>query len=140
MEKQFKYGPLIYIHPTSIDEEGNYFWNGSPPVGYDNSGIPIDNQGNQCLDISCPLHPGFQPTETVFSEALQSDIPTIKHFRHWFDENFLQISDEQIKRYIIKWWSTQASRDKRDLYTNVLHNYSSVEEIMEAVWPDEQQS
>lgn len=137
MEKQFKYGPLVYNTNQSEEDEGNYFWNGSPPVGYDESGIPIDANGNQCLSINSPLHPAFDPAETVFSEVLQSRIPTINCFRKWFDENFLIISDDQIKRYIIKWWRNKAARDNYHSYLNVLHNYSSVEEIMEAVWPDE---
>ena len=136
MEK-FKYGPLIYVTYGMDDSEGNYFWSGLPPVGYDESGIPIDKNGNQCLDISCPLHPAWTPTETTYNETLKLDIPSIEYTRQWFEDNFLIISDRQVKRYIIRWWSARASRDNYHAYLNVLQNYSSVEEIQEAVWPDE---
>ena len=147
MEK-YKYGPLIYVSYTlntngvenGNESEGNYFWTGPPPVGYDDSGIPIDRDGNQCLDLSCPLHPAWEPTETIYNETLKSDIPSIEHFRKWFDNNFLIISDDKIKRYIIRWWSARASRDNYYAYSEILQNYSSVEEIQEAVWPDEPQS
>ena len=137
MEK-YKYGPLIYITEGMDDSKGNYFWSGSPPVGYDESGIPIDKNGSQCLDISCPLHPAWEPTETIYNETLKLDIPTIEHFRQWFDDNFLIISDDQVKRYIIRWWSAEASRNNYHAYLNVLQNYSSVEEIQEAAWPQEE--
>ena len=139
MEK-FKYGSLIYVTPGMDDSEGNYFWAGLPPVKYDESGIPIDKNGMQCLDISCPLHPGWEPTETMYNEVLKSDIPSIDYTRHWFDDNFLEIRDDQLKRYIIRWWSARASRDNYYAYIDLLQNYSSVEEIMEAAWPDEPQS
>ena len=138
--QKYKYGPLIYVIGGMDDDEGNYFWAGLPPVGYDEYGVPIDKNGNQCLDISCPLHPGFEPTETVFSEVLQFNIPSIEYFRKWFEDNFLIISDDQVKRYIIRWWSVRAKRENFRSYTDVLQNYSSVEEIQEAVWPDEPQS
>ena len=136
MEK-FKYGSLIYVTPGMDDSEGNYFWAGLPPVKYDESGIPIDKNGMQCLDISCPLHPGWEPTETMYNEVLKSDIPSIDYTRHWFDDNFLEIRDDQLKRYIIRWWSARASRDNYYAYSEVLQNYSSIEEVQEAVWPDE---
>ena len=138
MEK-YKYGPLEYITKGMDDDEGNYYWNGLPPVGYDKVGIPIDQNGNQCLDISCPLHPSWEPYEAEYSGVLAYNIPTINHFRHWFDENFLEISDEQTKRYILKWWHARALTST-PFYAELLKKYSSVEEIMEAVWPDEQQS
>lgn len=139
MEK-YKFGPLVYVTSGMDDSEGNYFWAGLPPVGYDESGIPVDQNGLQCLDISCPLHPSWEPTETTRNEVLKSDIPSIKHFRQWFEDNFLIISDDQIKRYIMKWWSAYAMKNNYQAYTDVLQNYSSVEEILEAVWPDEMTS
>ena len=139
MEK-YKYGPLVYVTHGMNEDDGNYFWSGHPPVGYDESGIPIDNNGMQCLDISCPLHPSWEPTETVYNETLKFDIPSIEHFRQWFEDNFLIISDDQVKRYIIRWWRAKALRENYQAYTDVLQNYSSVEEIQEAAWPDEPQS
>jgi len=139
MEK-YKFGPLVYVTGAMDESEGNYFWAGLPPVGYDESGVPIDKNGLQCLDISCPLHPSWEPTETVFSEVLQFNIPSIEYFKSWFEDNFLIISDDQVKRYIIRWWRTKAFRDNFRSYNQVLQNYSSVEEIQEAAWPDEPQS
>ena len=139
MEK-YKFGPLVYVTGVMDDSEGNYFWAGLPPVGYDEFGVPIDKNGLQCLDISCPLHPAWTPTETSYSEILKTDIPSIEYTKKWFEDNFLIISDDQVKRYIMKWWSARASRDNYHAYLNVLQNYSSIEEVQEAVWPDEQQS
>ena len=135
MEK-FRYGPLVYVTHGMNDDEGNYFWNGSSPVGYDEMGVPIDQNGMQCLDISCPIHPSWEPNETVYNVTLNSKIPSVEYFRQWFDDNFLIISDDQIKRYIIRWWSSHSMRHNYSAYRQVLHNYSSVEEIMEAAWPD----
>ena len=135
MEK-YKYGPLIYVTADMSGDEGNYYWTGTPPVGYDVSGIPIDRYGYQCLDISCPLHPSWEPSETTYNEVLKWDIPTLDYTRQWFDDNFLIITDDQLKRYIIKWWSARVKRSNNYAYAQVLQNYSSVEEIQEAVWPD----
>lgn len=137
MEK-YKYGPLVYVTADMSGDEGNYYWTGTPPVGYDESGIPIDRYGYQCLDITCPLHPAWEPTETTFNEVLKWDIPTLDYTRQWFNDNFLIISDDQLKKYIIKWWSARAKRTNYRAYANVLHNYSSLEEIQEAVWQHEE--
>ena len=56
MEK-FKYGPLIWNSANEDDESGNYFWNGKPPVDYDREGIPLHDEGMQCLPIDSPDHP-----------------------------------------------------------------------------------
>ena len=139
MEK-FKYGPLVYITPGMDENEGNYFWNGSPPVGYDSDGIPVDAKGLQCLDISCPLHPSHEPTEVEYCEVLASDLPTIASFEEWFDDNFLIVNEKQLRQYIIRWWATHTRRTNSTLYEKIITRYSSVEEIMEAVWPDAPQS
>ncbi|MGB0790401.1 MAG: hypothetical protein ACPGRT_02865 [Flavobacteriaceae bacterium] len=134
MEK-FRYGPLIYITQGMDEDEGNYFWNGNPPVAYDSSGVPIDSDGMQCLDVTSVLHPAYKPTDTFYSEVLGVDIPTITSFQKWFDDNFFIVSEKQIKKYIIKWWMLNYQRSP--IYTKILNSYSSVEEIQEAVWPDE---
>ena len=136
---KYKYGPLIYITEGMEDDEGNYYWGGSPPVGYDDSGIPVDKNGLQCLDIQCPLHPGWEPYEVEFNHVLSHRLPTLKHFRQWFDDNFLEITDYQIKKYILKWWFRRAPLDT-PYYNEILKKYSSVEELLEAVWPQEEQT
>ena len=137
MEK-YKYGPLLYVTQGMDDEEGNYYWAGSPPVGYDSSGIPIDKNGNQCLDISCPLHPGWEPEDTVYSIVLLDDIPTVDSYLQWFEANFLIVSKKQIKSWIIQRWARK--NRGTTMYNEILNTYSSVEEIMEEVWPDEMTS
>ena len=67
MEK-YRYGPLIFVTKGMDEEEGNYFWAGDPPVGYDETGVPVDKNGFQCVDIQCPLHPGYEPVETEFND------------------------------------------------------------------------
>lgn len=133
----FRYGPLIYVTAGMDEDQGNYYWNGLPPVDYDADGIPVDQNGMQCLDISCPLHPSYTPQETEYSLVLGTEIPTIAHYREWFEENFLAVSDNQIKRWIIKRWSSTVDRA---VYGQVLRNYSSIEELKEAVWPQDAQT
>lgn len=137
MEK-FRYGPLLYITQGMDENEGNYYWNGAPPVAYDSDGIPVDAEGMQCLDVTSVLHPAYEPTDTEYSDVLDVHIPTIDSFQKWFDDNFFIVSEKQIKKYIIKWWMLNFRRSSN--YRQILNSYSSVEEIMEAVWPDEQQS
>jgi len=35
----YKYGPLVYNTPDSEEDTGNYYWSGSPPVGYDSARV-----------------------------------------------------------------------------------------------------
>lgn len=134
---KYTYGPLVFVTRGMNEDEGNYFWTGKIPVGYDESGVPIDDSGNQCLDVRCPLHPAYEPNETFYCEALQSDLPTLSDFQIWFDDNFLIVSDNQVKKYIIKWWMNNTYRH---VYEQTLRNYSSVSEITEAVWPQDEQT
>ena len=131
----YRYGPLIFVTQGMDDDQGNYFWNGNPPVGYDEDGIPIDKNGYQCLDISCPLHPSYEPTETRYSDVLKSDIPTKHSFSKWFEDNFLIITEEQLTRYIFRWWSRKHRGSP--LYMQVLNNYSSVKDILGDIWQEE---
>jgi hypothetical protein len=137
--EKYRYGPLVYVpYGTTDDEEGNYYWNGSPPVGYDSRGIPIDKNGHQCLDISCPLHPAFEPDEFEHSDILDSDIPTMKSFKEWFDDNFLIISDYQLKKYIFKWWVRKHKTSSH--YYALLKEYKSIDEVISAIWQHEEQT
>jgi hypothetical protein len=138
MEK-YRFGPLVYASPDMGDTEGNYFWTGNPPVGYDEFGVPIDKNGHQCLDIACPLHPAWKPplSEQVYNHGLRVFLPTLEFTRSWFDDNFLEISDLQLKKILVK--RLRRSVRPRE-YMYIVERYSSVEEIMEAAWPDEPQS
>ena len=135
MEK-YRYGPLVYVTAGMDESEGNYYWNGSPPVGYDETGIPVDKNGMQCLDIDCPLHPAHEAKETVYNKVLDSKIPTIAYFKNWFDDNFLIVSDDQIKKYIIKAWFRENENSYQ--YVGLLRGYKSVDEIIGAVWQQEE--
>ena len=45
----YKYGPLVYNTPDSEEDTGNFYWSGSPPVGYDSHGMPVDDNGFMLL-------------------------------------------------------------------------------------------
>lgn len=138
MTDKFTYGPLIFVTQGMDEDEGNYYWNGSPPVGYDSEGIPIDKNGFQCLDISCPLHPGYTSEETKYNNITQCDLPTVNSYRKWFDDNFLIVSDSQIKKYIFKSWVN--NNKGSNTYFKLLSEYKNVDEIIGAIWQDEMTS
>lgn len=135
MEK-IKYGPLIYVRAGMDESEGNYYWTGPPPVGYDKDGVPIDAAGLQCLPIESPLHKGYKPLNFEYNRCLQVELPTLDDFRYWFDENFLIVSDDDLKRYILKWYAYK--REKSFRYYELLRDCSSVEEVIGKIWPDVQ--
>ena len=137
MEK-FKYGPLIWNCFTEDDESGNYYWNGSPPVGYDLDGIPIDKDGLQCLPIESPVHPSWVGVEEKyeFNEFLGFKIPSIESTKAWFDDNFLIISDEQCKKYIIRW--IRKHKYGTPGFEELLRRTSSLADIMDKVWPQDE--
>ena len=78
MEK-YKYGPLVFntTHPDD-DDSGNFYWSGLVPVGYDEFGIPVDERGFQCLDLSSPLHPSHVPNHTDYNKVLEAVLPKTK--------------------------------------------------------------
>jgi len=129
---KYRYGPLIFNFTGEVDDSGNYYWNGLPAVGYDEMSIPIDENGRQCLPVECPLHPAYEPTETVFNHFLQMDLPTLDSFREWFEDNFLMLTDTQLKKYILRWVSFQQTKTPQ--YFEMQINYSSIEAIIEDVW------
>ena len=131
MEK-YKYGPLVYNLASDEDEEGNYYWNGLPPVGYDELGIPIDNEGMQCLPIASPLHPGFRPEETENNSYLKAKIPTVSCVMSWFDENFISISEEDAKFYILRWLN------KNNPNHRIFSNSFSTEKAIKLIWQQEE--
>ena len=137
MEK-FKYGPLIWNCFTEDDESGNYYWNGSPPVGYDDDGIPIDSDGLQCLPIDSPVHPSWRggKDKLEYNEFLGFEIPSIKTTKSWFDDNFLIISEDQCKKYIIKW--IRKNQYGTPGFWDMVKDTTSLKEMMDKVWPQEE--
>lgn len=92
----YKFGPLTW------GDDGNMN-NTVDPVGYDEWGIPIDSNGMQMLDKRCILHPHHKPTKTEYNNYLEIPIPCFRTTKKWFTDNFFDISDEQVQKYIIKW-------------------------------------
>ena len=139
MEK-FKYGPLIWNHRNEDDESGNYYWNGDPPVDYDSAGIPIDKNGNQCLSIDSPVHPGWQPDESrfVFNGPLQQKIPDVASVKEWFDNNFLVISDYQCKKYILKWLRNTLAVRRTEAFRSFVISCSTQEQMIGILWPQDE--
>ena len=72
------------------DDSGNYWWNGSSIVDYDNMNIPIDTQGLQCLPLSSPVHPNYELQNPVFNEQIKDYLPSFKEWQEWFDVNFIE--------------------------------------------------
>ena len=95
MEK-YSYGPLIYNTTADEDDSGNFYWNGMPPVGYDDMDIPIDPNGNQCLPFECPLHPNHSPSAVEYNNWLEDELPTWDSFEEWFDDNFINVTPRDI--------------------------------------------
>lgn len=137
MEK-FKYGSLVWNSVNEDDESGNYFWNGKPPVGYDNEGIPVDEEGLQCLPIESPVHPTWQINNSflVYNDFLEFEIPSIDSTREWFDDNFLIVSDKQCKKYIIRW--IRQNRKGLPGFAKMTAGATSLVEMMDRVWPQDE--
>ena len=137
MEK-FKFGPLIWNSANEDDESGNYYWNGSPPVDYDELGIPVDEDGMQCLPIQSPVHPSWTGSKENFeyNEFLGFKIPSVESTKEWFDDNFLVISEKQSKKYIIKWIRTH--RGTHPGYFKLTLGVTSMKEIMDRLWPQDE--
>jgi hypothetical protein len=138
MEK-YKYGPLVYntVDPND-DDSGNFYWGGLVPVGYDEFGIPIDERGFQCLDLSSPLHPQFIPPQTDYNEVLEAVLPKQEIVKEWFTDNFLEISDWQVCYYILRWYNAQEV--KSTTYYKIVSECKSIEEVIQLAWPDVQKS
>lgn len=108
MEK-YRYGPLVWNTLVDEDDSGNFYWNGLPPVGYDQDGIPVDKLGKQCLPGVCPLHPDYKPSETEYNEVLKAEIPTFDSVKAWFDDQYIIVEDRDIYFYIFRWFLLQRS-------------------------------
>jgi hypothetical protein len=135
---KYKYGPLIWNCSTDVDESGNYYWAGTAPCAYDAMGIPIDDNGMQCLPIQSIIHPAYQPTETTFHPLISDSLPTISSARTWLDDNFLICTDHQVGRLIIRWYdSSLRSRtpQQQEAWDNVINTYRTRERLVDELWP-----
>ena len=133
MTQKFKYGPLIWNHVEEEDDSGNFWWPGLIPVKYDDMGIPTDEKGLQCLPMSCPVHPSYQPKHSVFSSPLQDHLPSIDEWQTWFEEQFIIIDKTRIKREILRWYSKQRNKSQR--FYRLQERVNSLDEMREEVWP-----
>ena len=138
MEK-YKYGPLVFntTHPDD-DDSGNFYWSGLVPVGYDEFGIPVDERGFQCLDLSSPLHPSHVPNHTDYNKVLEAVLPKNEIVKEWFTDNFLEVSDWDVCYYILRWYNLQEVKSMP--YLKVFSECESIEEVIERAWPDVQKS
>ena len=104
------YGPLTWA--TSFEEltdpSVNYFWQGSFPVELDEMGIPVDENGMQCLPLDSILHPACRPRVVeefidAAGELYTLVIPDIDWCQKWFDDNYLSVTPRTLQKYIISW-------------------------------------
>tara|TARA_Y100000816_G_scaffold174003_1_gene125158 strand:- start:496 stop:915 length:420 start_codon:yes stop_codon:yes gene_type:complete len=137
MEK-FKYGPLIWNCINEDDESGNFYWNGDPPVKYDDMNIPVDENGLQCLPVESPVHPSWTANnvQKEKNDFLGFDIPSIKSTREWFNENFLIVTDRQCKKYIIRWIKLHRSGEPG--FFSMVKDASSLTDMMDRIWPQDE--
>jgi len=135
--EQCKYGPLLYNTSESDNESGNFYWNGLAPTGYDNMGVPVDSKGYQCLDIACPIHPGFTATESEKepNEFLGVSIPTLSSFRSWFADQFLEVTDRDLALFVLRWIDLQTESEpcSQAVYSKCAK--LDIDDIIDAIWP-----
>ena len=136
MTEKYKYGPLVWNHIDDDDDSGNYWWTGLAPVKYDEVGIPSDEKGLQCLPISCPVHPGYNVKHSVFSSPLQDHLPSIDEWQTWFEEQFIIIDKTRIQREVLRWYSKQRNKSQR--FYRLQERVNSLDEMVEEVWPPEE--
>jgi len=132
--EKFKYGPLLWNHVDDEDDSGNYWWSGLAPVNYDETGIPVDEKGFQCLPLSSPVHPAYTLKHSVFNSALQDHLPSFAEWQSWCDENFINIDETRIKREILRWYSKCDSGRSKQFYT-LQQRAKSLNEMVDLVWP-----
>lgn len=148
-EGYITYGPLIYAKDFFEDDGiANYFWPGSPAVGYNQQGIPIDEEGKECLDLRCPLHPDWKPTETeiVYNEYLNFSIPNYYCYIEWFKENNLTCTSTQAKKLLFKWilhksnYNKLRSKIKYGILQIIRDDLISMSELIKKVYEYESQN
>jgi hypothetical protein len=134
---KYRYGPIVWNCSSDEDESGNYFWPGLPPCAYDDSGIPIDIHGKQCLPGTSIIHPNYEPTDTFYSDVVCDDLPTIESARQWLDDNFLIVTDRQVAKFIIRWYGfkvRRASPAAKQLWSTLVDKYKTRDRLVDAVW------
>jgi len=140
MSEKYVYGPLIYNYFGEDDDSGNYWWSGSPPVGYEQESgmwrIPVDKYGNQCLDGESILHPNCRVEEFEYNEVFEADLPKLEWCRKWFDENFLIVTDKLLVKYIFRWHIMNTCNNDANTWKHLIDKYESMDKLMEAAWPD----
>ena len=136
--EQYKYGPLVYNTTDSDDDTGNYYWPGIAPVNYDDVGIPIDNRGYQCLDVSeCPLHPDYEVAETNMehNKALGCTIPTLDSFNSWFEDAFIKAEPRDLAFFVLRWINFQPDDHPATSALYAKYAQLDIEDIINALWP-----
>ena len=128
--QMFRYGPLTWA--SIEDDSGNYYYSGSPPVGYDKQGIPIDEQGLQCLDLRCPVHPNYQPVNAFYYPSINDFLPSVEEWEEWFKAEYISIDTERIQREIIRWYLKQKPISKE--FEHLARNSSSIAEIAQFIF------
>ena len=140
MSEKFVYGPLVYNYFGEEDDSGNFWWSGAPPVGYEEESgiwrIPIDANGDQCLEGESILHPNCRVEEFEYNEVLEDDFPKLEWCRKWFEENFLIVPDKLIVKYIFRWYLINVCNNDSNRWKHLLKNYNNIEELIEAAWQD----
>lgn len=138
MAEKFTYGPLVYNCFGDDDDSGNYWWPGNPPVGYEEETgpyrIPVDAEGNQCLPGESILHPNCRVEEFEYNETLEDDLPSLAWCRTWFEDNFLEIDNWTVCKYILRWQNHNF--ENSESWQIFKSRFTSVPELMEALWPD----
>ena len=138
MAEKFKYGPLVWNSFGEDDDSGNYWWPGNPPVAYEEpSGpyrIPVDEAGSQCLPGESILHPNCR-VEDWETDTIISNVPSLSWCMEWFEENFLLVSEYQVCKYIIRWysWNNKGKSEWVDYSKN-----KTIDEMIGEIWPDVQ--
>ena len=148
-EDYITYGPLIYAKDFFEDDGiANYFWPGHPPVGYNKQGIPVDEEGMECLDLRCPLHPDWKPSEAemIFNDYLGFSIPDYNYYIEWLKENNLGCSPDQAKKLLFKWilhksdYNRLRSKIKFAVLQIVRDDLISMSELLKKVYEYESQN
>lgn len=129
--ESFSYGPLTWA--SSINRiKGNYLHKGDYPVEYDKNNIPIDDGGNQCLPITCPVHPKYKPTNPVLSPMINDTLPSNLEWKRWFDEQFIEIDNARIMREILRWYMKQERQSLE--FKKIKASCSTLTELTEKIF------
>jgi len=120
-KKNFKYGPLVWTCFEDENEEGNYYWPGSPPVAYDEMGLPVDKNGRQCLPMDCPFHPHYSFKDFIITTDGIKFPVSFKDYEEWLEKNFIVFDKTTAKRNIVTKIITQvvSTTDAANVYKAV---------------------